>query len=163
MPEIFERNVIDEISELIKQLKISEEDFNGRTGGTRPVHAMIINEIREYWITNLGIYISSPTMYDIDFVGREKGEVGRIILASEIDLGSRRQRSWLKLADIRSENKIWIYITKHPVKRAEYRFKGALELIQELLKFREEDTSTFGRFAAIMKTPEIFQCKWLLR
>ena len=154
------QTVIDEIAELIEQLELSEGVFRSKIGGVTSAHSMIINEIGKWWMAYKGMYLPKFTEYGIDFIGREN-QYGKIILSVEVDRGSRAQRSWSKLADIRSENKIWIYFTNHPKERAEERFKRALEKIREFLEYREEDVSTLGRFATFLKTPQIFKFEWL--
>lgn len=153
--------MIDKILQLLKNLSWEDKDFK-RTPEATTVHSKIIDEIGKWWCTERRLYTERFSQYGIDFVGREEN-FGRIMIATEVDRGHRAQRSWNKLADIRAENKIWIYVTDRPIKQAEHRFKVALDTIRRFLEFRGEDVSSFGKFAAILKTPKDFKIEWILR
>ena len=89
--------------------------------------------------------------YGIDVVGRD-WERGKILLAIEVDTWFRPYGSWMKLSDIRSEDKVWIYLTND--KKAQENFEDAIKEIRALLKARGEDKTTFGNFAVFLKTPD---------
>jgi len=160
LPEAEEKGPIDEIADFVKNLSLEPEVFKGHAEAT-PVHSIIINEIGRKWNKDRGLYTEKFSQYGIDFVGREKN-FGKIILATEVDRGHSAQRSWNKLADIRSENKLWVYVTDKPDAQAERLFKSLLNNIRRFLEFRGEDVSSFGKFAAILKTPKDFKFEWIL-
>ena len=153
------KETIQEIAELIKNLKITVEDFRGKTGGKTKVHELVIETIAEKWQREKGMFL--PKYGErIDFVGREKDpRHGKIALAIEVDRWYRAIASWTKLADIRAENKIWLFVSKD--KKAKIFFNRAMKEINRLLKFRNEDKSTFGKFALMLKTPTDFEMKWI--
>jgi len=142
---------IDEIVNLIKNLILKNEDRKETS-----LHSMIINEVGKKWSKDKGLYTEKFSDYGIDFVGRQKN-YGKITLTMEVDQGHRAQRSWNKLADIRSENKMWVYVTEKPTTQAERFFRTALNDIRRFVEFRGEDASSFGKFVAILKTPESFK------
>ncbi len=155
------KEMIKEIVDLLKGLTLRNEDFKGHTADATSVHFVIIKEVGKQWSIKTGVYTEKFTDFGIDFIGR-KMNYGKIILAMEVDQGHRGQRSWTKLADIRAEIKMWVYITDKPTMQAERYFKLALDTINRFLKFRGEDQASFGKFAAVLKTPEIFKIGWIL-
>ena len=70
-------------------------------------------------------------------------------------------RSWLKLLDVRSEGKIWIY-TPSRCERGEERFRKAIEELRGLIKARGETADLAGRFAAVLKMPDRTEVVMLL-
>ena len=159
MTKTEKKETIQEIAELIKNLKVNVEDFQGKTGGKTKVHELVIETIAEKWQKEKEMFLDKYGER-IDFVGREiDSRHGKIALAIEVDRWHRAIRSWTKLADIRAENKIWIFVTKD--KRAKTYFNRAMKEIYRLLKFRNEDKSTFGKFATMLKTPTDFEMKWI--
>lgn len=79
----------------------------------------------------------------------------------EVDTWFKAYGSWIKLADICSVNKIWVYLTND--KKAQENFEEAVSEINALLKARNEDKATFGNFVAFMKTPREFQMKEIVK
>lgn len=150
------------IKELIEKLEINEEDFKVKIGTVKKAHKKVVDAISTAWHETNGWGLAKVAFapkggtYGIDFVGRE-WEQGKISLAVEVDTWFRPYRSWMKLTDIRSINKIWVYLTND--KRARENFEEAISEINALLKARGEDKATLGNFIAIMKTPREFQVK----
>ncbi len=119
-------------------------------------HKKVVDKIKEKWRKSDGFDIGTKPDFDpvtlgVDFIGREYQD-GRILLAVEVDTWRKPRRSWLKLADLRAENKVWIHITDS--KAAKVDFSDAINNLKDLLRVRQEDEKCFGNFIAILKTPE---------
>ena len=154
--------IINGVTKLLEKLKIKEGDFKEKLRGKYIAHERIIDELTEKWRATNGFgeaiiaYSPKGGTYGIDFLGREF-ERGRILLAVEVDSWFRTVGSWMKLSDIRSKNKIWIYITDWEEDKARQNFGEAINEIKALLRSRKEDKVDFGNFVAFMKTPDVFQ------
>jgi hypothetical protein len=124
-------------------------------------HRKVIDTILDAWQQTTGFgkakhsfFLSSEAM-GLDFVGRDWG-LGRILLAVEVDTEHLASGSWSKLADIRAENKVWIYLTKDEG-MAEHNFEKSVNAIKLLLRNRNETRAYFGELIAILKTPTKFK------
>lgn len=162
MKTLKENSVLTGIKELLEKLEINEEDFKGKSGAVKKAHKKVTDAILTAWRETNGwgtakaAFTPKGGTYGIDVIGRD-WERGRIVLAVEVDTWFRAYGSWMKLADIRAANKIWVYLTND--KRAQENFEEAISEINALLKARSEDKATFGNFVAFMKTPHELQMK----
>jgi len=155
-------DILERALELVKRLEVSREDYEppGKHGEKAPIHDKILKYIRdgfeEHYTPKLGDY-------GIDLVIREAYPSGRIILAVEVDTWWKPFRSWLKLLDIRSENKIWVYApSRWDYGRAEERFERAVDELEDLVKRRRETPAEAGRLVAVLKMPDKTRVKRLL-
>ena len=161
MTEAVKEDVIGEIEDLLNKLELKEEHFQKkeRTPGVKaPAHDIVVDKIYKYW-DEKHPYISEYSEYGIDMVGREMSQ-GPIKLAVEVDAGWWRIRpSFMKLADIRATNKIWIHISDSTTARKD--FDKALNEIDKLIRIRKETKETFENFAIFLKTPnpKVFKMK----
>jgi hypothetical protein len=155
-----ENDILRNIKKLLEKLSIREKDFKEKVGTVKQAHKKVTDEILKAWRESNGFgkaraaFTPKGGTYGIDIVGRD-WERGKILLAVEVDTWFRPYHSWMKLSDIRSENKIWIYLTND--KKAQYNFNEAINEIKALLNSRGEDKTTFGNFVAFLKTPNDFQ------
>lgn len=155
-----EEEFIEEIIDVIKKLELKEDDYRNTP------HQKVVEHLRDYWQKTRGLFLERPGEMGLDFTGSQK-EHGKFKLAIEVDGGHKAFRSWRKLANIRAENKIWIYIPNILRIRAEEgverRFKEAKKLIQDLLNFRGENVKDFGKFAILLKTPSTLKVEWVFK
>jgi len=158
--------VLKGVIEVVQEIKLKEKDFKekevtpGKKTGFVRAHAIVVDAIKDAWDDTDGFGIGVTYEFErlthgIDFVGRDQS--GKIAVAIEVDRWRRPTRSWIKLADVRSENKAWIFITDSKVAKKE--FQGAIRQVRRLFKTRHEDITTFGKFIAVLKTPEDFDIK----
>jgi len=154
-----ESEILKAALDMLKKLKITNEQFRGGRGGISPAHNAVVDAIGGWWEETRSVYLERYGKY-IDFVGREK-EHGKIELAVEVDRGHKAQGSWDKLADINAENKMWIYLTDS--QRAPARFDEALRMIKRYLLFRGAELARFGNFVVAMKTPTDFKAEYMFR
>lgn len=143
----------DQILDVIKRVSITDEDLEKKGEINKTVtmaHEKITNAL-------IGSTEFDPwsKRYGIDFISRKRLAYGQMRLAVEVDTWWKPHGSWIKLADVRSENKVWVYITKD--ENAEKNFERGLKEIQRFLNSRNEKEETFGNFVAIMKTPTKFK------
>lgn len=154
--------ILKGIKDALEKLKITDADFRGKVGTVKRAHKKVTDEILRIWRDTGGFdkakaaFTPKGGTYGIDILGRD-WERGRILLAVEVDTWFRAYGSWMKLADVRSENKVWIYLTND--RKAKENFEEAITEINALLKARGEDKATFGNFVTFMKTPSDFQTK----
>ena len=96
------KEVIEEIGDLIKSLKVNVQDFTGKTGAKTKVHELVVETIAERWQKEKGMFFDKYGER-IDFIGRENDpRHGKIVLAVEVDRWYCALGSWTKLADIRA-------------------------------------------------------------
>jgi hypothetical protein len=144
---------LEKIINKIKDIVLESEDFKKKGISKKSVslaHEKITDMLEE-----LMEYDPWSKRYGIDFINREERAYGKIRLAVEVDSWWRPHGSWMKLADIRAENKLWIYITNSP--EADRFFENGLKELSRFLKSRKESKETFGNFIAIMKTLKDFK------
>lgn len=164
--ELSEQDVILwKIKELLERLNLQEGDFKGKIGTVKRAHKKVTDEVLKAWRETNGFgkakaaFTPKGGTYGIDIVGRD-WERGKILLAMEVDTGFRPYSSWMKLLDIRSENKVWVYLTND--KKADDNFVDAIGEINALLKSRGEDKAMMGDFIAFMKTPSYVKIQRIL-
>ena len=154
--------IIEGIEDFLRRVELTEEDFRGRIGGTKGAHRKITERTLIKWRETRGFGLAKMPFaprggtYGIDVVGRDY-ERGKILMSVEVDTWHRPYGSWMKLLDIRSDNKIWIYVTNHPEQKAKANFEESIGEIKGLISAREEDKSTLGNFVAFLKTPATFK------
>jgi hypothetical protein len=154
--------IIDGIEDFLKKLELTAEDFRGKVGGITGAHRKVTEGILKRWRETDGFgiakiaYTPRGRTYGIDVIGRDY-ERGKILMSVEVDTWHRPIGSWMKLLDIRSENKVWIYVTKQPKEKAEENFRESIEEIKALISARKEESHTMGNFVAFLKTPELFK------
>lgn len=142
------------ILEALEELEIKIEDFKVKIRGKYAAHEKIIDEIRTKWRETDGFGKAKAAFsprggtYGLDFLGRDF-ERGRILLAVEVDTWWMTIGSWQKLADIRAENKVWVYVPRD--EKAKQLFDDAIVEITDLLRSRGEKKQNFGNFCLFMK------------
>lgn len=157
-----ENVIIKGIENFLKELRITDEDFKTKVGGVRRAHWKITDGILKKWRETKGFgmavvpFIPRGSTYGIDVLGKESDR-GKILMSVEVDTGHLPYGSWLKLLDIRSENKIWIYLTSWEEGRAQQNFETAINEIEGLIDTRKEDKAVLGNFVVFLKTPNILR------
>lgn len=154
------KDILDEIVNLIKTMKVKEKEFKPLGIGKRaPIHDRILMAIKKKLESR---YTEKLTEYGIDYVKREARDpkYGRIELEVEVDRLPWSYRSWKKLIDIRSDNNVWILVPDE--KRVED-FEWAVDQIREIISSRGEDETTIGRFIAILKRPDKFKVEEIIK
>lgn len=149
------KEIIEKVKDFLQNLQTVDEDF--RKG---VVHEKVVNGISDEWDNTNGFgsstrpipFIPKRKRYGIDVVGKTT-QYGRILLAIEVDRGSMPYYNWSKLIDIRSKNKIWVYLTNKPRARAERIFQNSVKELRKILQKRNENKDECGNFVAMMKTP----------
>ena len=147
--------IIEKVKDFLQNLQLADEDF--RKG---VVHDKVVNGISDEWDNTNGFgcsmtpipFIPKRKRYGIDVVGKIT-QYGKILLAMEVDRGSMPYYNWSKLIDIRSKNKIWVYLTSKPRARAEKAFRISVKELRKILQKRNENRDECGNFVAMMKTP----------
>jgi len=127
-----------EIEIILKNVKITEEDFK-RRGATSAIHSRILDDIREIWERYKGPAFEERA-FQIDFVGRGFPRYGKIELAIEVDTWFKPSGNWVKLLDINATDKFWIYICREKDK-SEKNLQIALKEFRRLAKARAESKS----------------------
>ena len=78
--------------------------------------------------------------------------LGEIDTFKSLNTPDKPLHNLTRLLDIRSENKVWIYVSNDEA-RERAKFDGAIEKLGSLIKERGENKATIGNFIAFMKTP----------
>ena len=144
---------LERIINEIKTVVLEDEDFKKK--GVTKKSVLLAHEKITDMLEGLMEYDPWSKRYGIDFINRKERAYGKIRLAVEVDSWWRPHGSWMKLADIRAENKLWIYITNSP--EADRFFENSLKELDKFLKSRKESKETFGNFIAVMKTLKDFK------
>jgi len=153
---------IKAIENFLTELKLTVEDFRGRVGATRGAHRKVTEGILENWRRTEGFGLAKIPFaprggtYGIDVIGRDY-ERGKILMSVEVDTWHRPYGSWMKLLDIRSDNKFWIYVTSRPEQKARDNFKESIGEIRALIGARKDQKPTLGNFVAFLKTPSVLE------
>jgi len=153
------KDVIDEVIAIVKALKVNMDDYRPRKRGKAtvyPIHDKVLKEIKQKLEPE--VFRRKLGDYGVDYLKRASYSDGRIELAIEVDRWPRID-SWRKLADIRANDKVWIFVPDE--ERVRF-FEDAIERIQDLLNSRRED-ETLGNFVTIMKTPDKFEVKEIIK
>lgn len=153
--------LIDTLKAVLENTVVSDEDFEGPAGGAggKEAHKKIVNAIKLWWLKTHP-FVEGNTL-GLDFLGRVSAG-GEILLAVEVDTTKQPMLSWMKLADIRADNKIWIYLPKPKSKKPNDEFKLAVKIYGSYLKDRFKGSKVkkiCGQFIAFLKTPKIFKMK----
>jgi len=149
-----ENGIIDEIEKLLKDLDLGTS-YELKSVEKDSAHSKVIDAFIQFWNTKYE-YFERYGQQDVDFMGKDGRPEGHIILAMEVDArASGGLKNCVKLANIRSENKIWIHISSSG--DAKENFDKSLVDIRRLLTIRKETKETFGNFVAFLKTPEDLQ------
>jgi len=126
----------DKIENILETINFTDEDFK-RKGATSEIHSRILEAIDDEW-NRTSIPRFEERAFQIDFVGRTFARHGKMVLAIEVDTYFKPTGNWVKLLDINSENKIWIYVSKER-DRANSDFESAVKQFRKLAKLRNED------------------------
>jgi len=126
----------DKIEEILKNIEITEGDFK-RKGATSLIHSKILEAVDDEWNKYRTPRIEERA-FQIDFVGRTIERYGRIELAIEVDTWFKPIGNWVKLLDINSESKIWIYVCREKEKAEKY-FEDAIKRFRKLSNLRNEE------------------------
>jgi len=150
------------IESFLTEMKLTEEEFKARIRGTKGAHRKITEGILENWRRTEGFGLAKIPFaprggtYGIDVIGRDY-ERGKILMSVEVDTWHLPYASWMKLLDIRSDNKFWIYVTNYPEQKARGNFKESIGEINALISSRKEEKSTLGNFVAFLKTSSVLE------
>lgn len=123
----------DKIQEILENIEISEEFFRRR--GSSDIHSKILEELENTW--NESRPRLEERAFQIDFVGRTFARHGKIELAVEVDTWFTPTGNWVKLLDINSSNKIWIYVCREKDRANEF-LERALKEFRKLADMRRE-------------------------
>jgi len=129
----------EKIENILKGIKITDKDFK-RTGATSSIHSRILDAIQDEW-NRTKTPVIDERAFQIDFVGRTFARHGKVELAIEVDTWFKPTGNWVKLLDINSPNKIWIYVCKEKDKAQKY-FKEAIKRFRKLADLRKEDKTS---------------------
>ena len=161
-PEQGANYIRNSIEQLLQNLEISRDDFRSPQGrGGSIAHQKVVAQLLDAWQQTRGFgkakhgFQLSSEALGIDFVGREWG-AGGIVVAVEVDTGHLAHSSWTKLCDIRTEYRVWVYLTRDE-NVAEENFGESVGKIKLLLRERSERRAFFGELLAILKTPTKFE------
>ena len=145
-----ENEIIDEIEELLTNLDLGDS-YGLKSVLKNSAHSKVIEAFSKYWDRKIGYFEHYSQQY-IDFVGKDGRAEGHILLAMEVDArASGGVKNCVKLANIRSANKVWIHISRS--RDAQENFDKALYDINRLVEMRAETKDSFGNFVAFLKTP----------
>jgi hypothetical protein len=125
----------DRIEKILKNIEITDEDFK-RKGATSEIHSRILDAIDDDWNKSRTPRFEERA-FQIDFVGRSFARHGKIELAVEVDTWFKPTGNWVKLLDINSVDKIWIYVCKEKDKARKY-FEDAIKQFRRLATLRNE-------------------------
>lgn len=126
----------EKIENILKGIQITDEDFR-RKGATSEIHSRILDAIQDEW-NKSKMPVLEERAFQIDFVGRTFPRHGKVELAIEVDTWFKPTGNWVKLLDINSANKVWIYICKEKDKAQKY-FEDAIKRFRKLANLRKED------------------------
>jgi hypothetical protein len=122
-------DIMSEVEDLLKKLDLEKSAYTKKSVDPKSAHTKTIEAFNDFWLSKHP-YREQYSIQDIDFLGKERIPEGRILLAMEVDAGwFRATESCVRLANIRSENKIWVYITSE--EKAKENFKLALKDIKK--------------------------------
>lgn len=131
-----EINWEDKLANILKNIKITEDDFK-RSGASSLIHTKVLDAVRDEWCKS-----KEPVMeeraFQIDFVGRSFPRHGKIELAIEVDTWHKPLGNWVKLLDINATTKMWIHICRDKDKAYE-RIQEALKEFRKLAQYRSEN------------------------
>lgn len=160
--EVQSNPIKDGILNWLETLELKGEDFKSPRGRQGLIsHQRVVDGILDVWRQTKGFgrawhtTVTHAEELGIDFIGKEWGG-GKILLAVEVDTRHQATGSWRKLSDIRTENRVWVYLTKAE-SEAERNFADAIELIKVFLRDRGETRDSYGELVAVLRTPSEFK------
>jgi hypothetical protein len=128
----------EKVEKILEGIKITESDFK-RKGASSEIHARILEAVQDEW-NKCRNPVFEERAFQIDFVGRTFSRHGKVELAIEVDTWWKPTGNWVKLLDINSANKIWIYVCREKDK-ASKQFESAVKNFRKLAKLRGEDNA----------------------
>lgn len=126
----------EKIEKILENVKIVESDFK-RRGASSEIHTRILESVMDEW-NKCRNPVFEERAFQMDFVGRTFSRHGKIELAIEVDTWWKPIGNWVKLLDINSANKIWIYICREKEKALK-QFEGSIKNFRKLAKLRGEN------------------------
>ena len=126
----------EKIENVLKSIEITDEDFR-RKRATSEIHSRILEATDDEWNRSRTPRFEERA-FQIDFVGRTFPRHGKIELAIEVDTYYKPTGNWVKLLDINSDNKIWIYVCREKDKASKY-FEDGTKQFRRLAMLRKED------------------------
>lgn len=152
-------DILADLVDFLKQLEVQKGDFAGKAKGAegKKAHQKAVEGLGE----KAKIFLEHPLLgygaHDIDVVLRRRGWWDKVLFAAEVDTGHLPHGNWVKLVDIRADNKMWVYLTDHPQAQATELFQEGVKQIREMLKYRDEDKLSFGKFVLVLKSLQAFK------
>ena len=128
----------EKVEKILEGTKITESDFK-RKGASSEIHARILEAVQDEW-NRCRNPVFEERAFQIDFVGRTFSRHGKVELAIEVDTWWKPTGNWVKLMDINSTNKVWIYVCREKDK-ASKQFESAVKNFRKLAKLRGEDSA----------------------
>ncbi len=150
-------DILDTLVCFLKQLEFPTGPLRSKAWGAKL--GIVHQKIRESLAKKASTFVDYPVLkygqHDIDVLIRRRAGGDKILLAAEVDTGHLPYGNWVKLMDIRADNKMWIYITHYP--QVKELLKESNEKFQEILRWRNEDSSSLGKFVLVLKSPGAFE------
>lgn len=150
-------DILDTLVGFLKQLELPPWPLRPKAQGSKggEAHQKVISALTEKASSFLEKPHTRGGAHGIDIVLRQRGRWDSILLTAEVDRRNITYGSWDKLLNIRAENKMWIYIAY--TKKAKERFRESTAKFREYSVWRNEDSSSLGKFVLVLKSPEAFE------